>query len=139
MTYRNMRLNSSMRSLERKLEGLKDTTKARMLSDRGEGAERMYADLDRSEAVQDGENAAAEAERDREQALLGAILRLNVCGGERLVRTFLLIVENGKDRDSSIERLTTRRRRWNIAKVLYFRHRKQLLRFFDVTRLHTEM
>ena len=110
MTYRAERFNNSMRSLEAMISGMADASKSGKLSDRGENAARMYA--------------AFEPEPDspdRDQELVGAVLRLIVAGMGYLVPTLLLIAENGNDREKSMRQM---------PRASYFRHRNALLGFF---------
>ena len=110
MTYRAERFNKSMRSLEAMVSGMADASKSAKLSDRGKSAARMYA--------------AFEPEPDspdRDQELVGAVLRLIIAGKEYLVPALLLIAENGSDRERSMQQVPRRS---------YFRHRNDLLHFF---------
>ena len=110
MTYRAERFNRSMRSLEAMVSGMADASKSAKLTDCGKSAARMYA--------------AFEPEPDspdRNQELAGAVLRLIVAGKEYLVPTLLLIVENGSDRERSMQ---------HVPRTSYFRHRDELLEFF---------
>ena len=110
MTYRAERFNNSMRSLEAMVSGMADASKSAKLSDRGENAARMYA------AFEPEPDAP-----DREQELVGAVLKLIVAGKDHLVPTLLLIAENGSDRERSMHKMPRRS---------YFRHRNELLDFF---------
>ena len=110
MTYRAERFNRSMRSLEAMVSGMTDASKSAKLSDRGDSAARLYA------AFEPEPNPP-----DRDQELVGAILRLIVEGLNYLVPTLLLITENGSERERSMQLMPRR---------TYFLHRKMLISVF---------
>ena len=110
MTYRAERFNRSMRSLEAMVSGMADASKSAKLSDRGKSAARMYAAFEPEPDTP-----------DRDQELAGAVLRLIVEGMGYLVPTLLLISENGREREKSMQQMPRRS---------YFRHRDELLKFF---------
>ena len=110
MTYRAERFNRSMRSLEAMVSGMADASKSARLSDCGKSAARMYAALEPEPDTP-----------DRDQELVGAVLRLVVAGKNCLAPTLLLIAENGGEREKSIQ---------HMPRSTYFQHRDALLKFF---------
>ena len=110
MTYRAERFNNSMRSLEAMVSGMADASKSAKLSDRGENAARMYAAFEPEPDTP-----------DRDQELVGAVLKLIVSGKDHLVPTLLLIAVNGSDRERSMHKM---------PRSNYFRQRDELLDFF---------
>ena len=134
MSYRNMRMADGHLSLDRLLDDI-DAEKAPVLSDGGEGARRIYRAAD----------AEAEDERDlqldnqRFVLLMVAEALLVVAGLKRLVPVLEQVVENGKNRQESIFRLS---KVWHIkktsAKRRYNRSSKSLMTFFSPNEIKGE-
>ena len=134
MSYRNMRMADGHLSLDRLIDDI-DAEKAPVLSDGGEGARRIYRAAD----------AEAEEERDlqldnqRFVLLMVAEALLVVAGLKRLVPVLEQVVENGKNRQESIFRLS---KVWHIkktsAKRRYNRSSKSLMTFFSPNEIKGE-
>ena len=130
MNYRNARLATGFLSLD-KLAGKIDLTKAQVVSDGGEGVERMVGDIDRRPG--DAEREERKATTERARRIDAARQRLRRAGCGYLAETFLLICKNGKHRDESIRELAGRRKlSYHAAEVRYFGHREKILNFFSV-------
>lgn len=125
MSYRNARLANGFLSLD-KLAGEINLEKARTVSDRGEGVERIVRLVDCSDCSSDGKPKATAEERmaaaERRRKLRAAIGRLRRAGRGSLVPVLRLIVKNGSERNRSFEK---------VSRATYFRHRAKLLRFFS--------
>jgi len=103
MSYRNDRLNRSMRSLDAMTNGFQDISKVRMLSDHGIGAERMYTLLDITpESVEAEEKRVAEAIRDADTMFDIGCALLILGGLGYLVPTLRLIRKNVTDWEASV-------------------------------------
>ena len=115
MSTRNDRFNASMRSLDELTSSFKDPSKANVFSDKGLGVERMVSTLDYDVTA---EERLLSALADK---LFIAEMRLVDANRKYLIPVLLLIVENGKDREKSPEK---------VSRSTYFRHRDALLEFF---------
>ena len=115
MSTRNERFNASMRSLDELTASFEDPTKANVFSDKGKGVERMVTMLDYDVTAEERLQSALE------DKLFIAEMRLVDANQKYLIPVLLLIVENGKDREKSIEK---------VSRSTYFRHRDALLEFF---------
>ena len=115
MSTRNERFNASMRSLDEFTASFEDPTKAQVFSDKGQGVERMVTTLDYDITAEELVQSAIE------DNLFIAEMRLVEANLTRLIPVLLLIVENGNDREKSLEK---------VSRSTYFRHRDALLEFF---------
>jgi len=129
MSYRNDRLNRSMRSLDAMTNGFQDISKVKVLSDGGVGVERIMEAVEEnartardSRAERCARGSRALREDEREEKLFEAEMRLVEAGKGYLIRVLLLIVENKSNRKESLR---------SVANRTYFRHRDALLRFFS--------
>ena len=138
MSYRNDRFNTGMRSLDAMLENI-DIDKVRFLSDRGKGVNRMIDDIERRERSETGQTGQTGRTGRKESKLFDAEMRLAEAGKSYLIRVLLLIVENGNNRDFSINALARCSKSWNAARKKYFEHRNLLLEIFKVTRVHSDI
>ena len=118
MSTRNERFNASMSSLDELSASFEDPTKANVFSDKGKGVERMVTMLDYDVTAEERLQSALE------DKLFIAEMRLVDANRRYLIPVLLLIVENGKDREKSIEK---------VSRSTYFRHRDALLDFFCET------
>ena len=115
MSTRNERFNASMSSLDEFTASFEDPTKANVFSDKGKGVERMVTMLDYDVTAEERLKSALE------DKLFIAEMRLVDANRRYLIPVLLLIVENGKDREKSLEK---------VSRSTYFRHRDALLEFF---------
>ena len=156
MNYRNARLANGFLSLD-KLAGEVDLEKARIVSDGGAGVERLVEEIDRlggrgvgaAEAARfdggrgDGAKEAARfdgghgggsydgEERERRRKFHAAETKLRRLGLGYLVSTLALICKNGKDRETSIREIASRRHLCReAAKARYFAHREKIEKTF---------
>ena len=138
MSTRNDRFNQGIRSLERALTNIQDTSKAVLLSDRGAGVERMLDDLDNK-----CRPSKFQVDRERETAVDIAKAILILFDLEHLARTLALIFENGSHfRDRSIRSLCRDNRKkacFKAAKRRYERNRKALLKLFMSLSVHGDI
>ena len=143
MSYRNDRFNQHMQSLEVMISGFADASKAKVLSDRGKGVERMLSALDHNPS--DESKSEVKVEQRREIRLFEAEMRLVEAGKRHLIPVLLLIVEHGNNRTESIAILSKRRqtgrgrKKFESARKAYKRCLKSLLDFFGVQSVHMEI
>ena len=136
---RNERFSRGIHSLERALTDLSDTSKAKLLSDGGDGVRRMLDDLDG-----DGNSPTKfQIDRDRSTMVDVAAMLLVWAGLGHLVRTLYLVFANGSHlRSISIRALCRDKRRKSAkqaSKRLYELHRKALLSFFVSPDVHGDI
>ncbi len=134
MNYRNARLASGFLSLD-KLAGEVDLEKARIVSDGGAGVERIVRLVDCSDCSIDGKPRwlaeERETARERQRKFHAAETKLRRLGLGYLVSTLALICKNGKDRETSIREIASRRHLcWEAAKARYFAHREKIEKIF---------
>ena len=134
MSYRNERMADAHLSLDRLLDGI-DAEKAAILSDGGEGERRICLAADAEvEEVRD-----LRLDNQRFVLLMVAEALLVLAGLERLIPVLEQIVENGKNRQESILRLS---KVWHIkkdsSKRRYNRDSKALLTFFSPNEIKGE-
>ena len=115
MSPRNHRFTASMRSLDELTASFKDPSKAEVFSDKGLGVERMVSTLDYDVTAEERLQSALA------DKLFIAEMRLVDANRKYLIPVLLLIVENGKDREKSLGK---------VSHSTYFRHRDALLEFF---------
>ena len=130
MNYRNARLANGFLSLD-KISAGRDMSKFRPLSDRGAGATKTRAAVDRNPVAE----AQSELKRvtDRRRKIDAARQKLRRMGLEHLVPTLMLICKNGHWRDESIKEIAARRGlSYHAAEVRYFGHREKILKAFGV-------
>ena len=136
MSSRNERFNTRCLSLDELAKSL-DTAKSRVLSDQGESAERICRAIDREDEL-DAERELA-LDNQRFVLLMVAEGLLVLDEREQLVPVLEQIVENGKNRQESILRLS---KVWHIkkdsAKRRYNRDSKALLTFFSPNEIKGE-
>lgn len=136
---RNERFSRSIRSLDCALTDLRDTSKAKLLSDGGAGVERMLDELDNA----DGLPSKLQVDRDLSTMVDVAAMLLVWAGLGHLVRTLYLIFENGSHLRSVSLRAICRDNRKKLAKRaskrLYELHRKALLDFFVSLSVHGDI
>ena len=136
MSSRNERFNTRCLSLDELAKSL-DTAKSRFLSDQGESAERICRAIDREDEL-DAERELA-LDNQRFVLLMVAEGLLVLDEREQLVPVLEQIVENGKNRQESILRLS---KVWHIkkdsAKRKYNRDSKALLIFFSPNEIKGE-
>ena len=126
MNYRNYRLNRTFLSLESLAERI-DLGKSSFVSDGGAFVEHLTAHLDTP--PDEAERLADEEERRRAVLLAAAMNWLERIGHGYLVPALRLIAENGNDRTAAIAELAKMRGTpYAVAKVMYFRHRKALMK-----------
>ena len=136
---RNERFSRGIHSLERALTDLSDTSKAKILSDKGKGVRRMLDDMD-----DDGTAPSKfQVDRDRSTMVDIAAMLLVWAGRGHLVRTLSLIFANGSLLKSTSIRALCRDNRKKAAKKaskrLYELHRKALLSFFVSPDVHGDI
>ena len=130
MNYRNARLANGFLSLD-KISAGRDMSKFRPLSDRGAGAAKTRAAVDRNPVAE----ALSELKRvtDRRRKIDAARQKLRRMGLGYLVPTLMLICKNGRWRDESIKEIVARRGlSYHAAEVRYFGHREKILKAFGV-------
>lgn len=120
MSTRNERFADSFRSLDRMLEGV-DATKAPILSDRGAGVERIVGDCDWSP---DGEREYLSAYNRKIHAAQMRLYRANL---GYAVPTLMCIIRNGRRYGDSVREIAASRQvSYEVAKDVYFSHRKKI-------------
>ena len=128
MNYRNARLANGFLSLDQLAREI-DLVKSRVVSDGGEGVERMVGDVDQKPG--DAEREEREAARERQRKFHAAETRLRRLWLGYLVSTLALICKNGKNREESISEIASRRHLcWEAAKARYFAHREKIEKIF---------
>lgn len=126
MNYRNNRLNRTFLSLDHLAKKI-DLGKSPFVSDGGAFVEHLTAHLDTPPG--EAERLADEEERRRAVRLAKVMNGLERTGRGYLVPVLRLIAEHGNDRTASIAALAKERgTSYAAAKVLYFRHRKTLMK-----------
>ena len=136
MSFRNERLAMGFLSLD-KLSDHIDIAKSRVLSDQGEGAERICRAIDHEDEL----DAERELELDNQNFVLLMVAEglLVLAEREQLVPVLEQIVENGANRQESIWRLS---RRWHAKKETarrkYYRDAKSLLTLFSLNEIRGE-
>ena len=136
MSGRNERFADAALSLDL-LMAEADPAKNPLLSDCGEGAERIFRALDRD----DERGAERELSLDNQRFVLLMVAEslLALAGLERLVPVLEQVVENGVDRQESICRLAVMRRvKKGSSERFYDRGVKALLTFFSPNEIKGE-
>jgi len=128
MSYRNDRFNQGMRSLETMLSGHANVSKTKSLCDEP-ALERMLDALDYDEAAETDREKRLHA--DRYSTLFGAEMRLVWADLQHLIPTLLLIIENRRNRDASIDSMAATSKTRNAARKKYYAHKDALLDFFQ--------
>ena len=126
MNYRNERFNKTFGSLDWIIESDRDEENP-WISDNGAFVEHLTDHLDTP--CDEAERLADEDERRRAVRLAKVMNGLERTGRGYLVPVLRLIAEHGNDRTASIAALAKERgTSYAAAKVLYFRHRKVLMK-----------
>ena len=130
MNYRNNRFNKTFLSLDLLAESI-DLGKSPYVSDNGAYVRHL---IDHMVTPPDEAERIADEEERRRAVLLAKVMNgLERTGRGYLIPVLRLIVENGNDRTASIAALAKERgTSYAAAKVLYFRHRKTLLKLLCV-------